>query len=127
MSFDWSVIADNFAILMISLFILGFAYLSNMAFSLFYNTKLIGEKYDKQKMKVSILKLIVFFIGLCFLNLAILLLIQLAGMLGFEIPSEYQDVISATAIIFTTLLSATFYIKEAYEKYKMILIIKKPE
>ena len=126
MGFDWIAIGENFILLLVAFGTLGLAYSANIAFSLFYNTKLIGEQYDKEKMKLGLLKIVVLLIGLLLLNFSILILIQLVGLIGIEVPPEYSDIISAMAVITTTMFGAAYYIKEAYEKYKMILSVKKP-
>ena len=101
------------------------AYLSNMAFSLYYNIKILLEPFDKQKVINSGLKIAAFVIGLTLLCLAITTLPLFANMVGWAIPAEYADIFSDIVIIGAVLMVSCKYIAEAFTKFKAILDFKK--
>ena len=65
------------------------AYLSNVAFSLYYNIKVLLQPFDRQKMINSGLKVATFVVGLTLLCVAITTLPIYADQLGWAIPEEY--------------------------------------
>ena len=97
------------------------AYLSNVAFSMYYNIKILLEPFDKQKIVNSCLKIAVFVIGLTLLCLAITTLPLFASMIGWEIPAEYADIFSDLVIVGAVLIVSCKYIVEAFTKFKAIL------
>lgn len=97
------------------------AYLSNVAFSMYYNIKILLEPFDKQKIVNSCLKIAVFVIGLTLLCLAITTLPLFASMIGWEIPAEYTDIFSDLVIVGAVLIVSCKYIVEAFTKFKAIL------
>ena len=103
------------------------AYLSNMAFSLYYNIKILLEPFDKQKVINSGLKIAAFVIGLTLLCLAITTLPLFANMVGWAIPAEYADIFSDIVIIGAVLMVSCKYIAEAFTKFKAILDFKKED
>lgn len=103
------------------------AYLSNMAFSLYYNIKILLEPFDKQKVINSGLKVAAFVIGLTLLCLAITTLPLFANMVGWAIPAEYADIFSDIVIIGAVLMVSCKYITEAFTKFKAILDFKKED
>lgn len=103
------------------------AYLSNMAFSLYYNIKILLEPFDKQKVINSGLKVAAFVVGLTLLCLAITTLPLFANMVGWTIPAEYADIFSDIVIIGAVLMVSCKYIAEAFTKFKAILDFKKED
>ena len=103
------------------------AYLSNMAFSMYYNIKILLEPFDKQKVINSGLKIAAFVIGLTLLCLSITTLPLFADMVGWAIPAEYADIFSDLVIIGAVLMVSCKYILEAFTKFKAILDFKKED
>ena len=68
------------------------AYLSNVAFSLYYNIKVLLEPFDRGKAINSALKVTAFVTGLTLLCLAVTTLPLFANMVGWDIPAEYADI-----------------------------------
>lgn len=101
------------------------AYLSNVAFSMYYNIKILLEPFDKQKVINSGLKIAAFVIGLTLLCLSITTLPLFADMVGWAIPAEYADIFSDIVIIGAVLMVSCKYILEAFTKFKAILDFKK--
>lgn len=101
------------------------AYLSNVAFSMYYNIKILMEPFDKQKIINSGLKIAAFVAGLTLLCLAITTLPLFANMVGWAIPAEYADIFSDLVIIGAVLMVSCKYIWEAFTKFKAILDFKK--
>lgn len=105
----------------IGLLIFVMAYVSNMAFSLYYNIKMLGQSFDYGKLINSGLKLLSFCVGVACLTSVITALPLFADFVGFEIPVEYVDVFSSIVIIAVPLYSSCQYAVEAFTKMKNIL------
>ena len=97
------------------------AYLSNVAFSLYYNIKILLEPFSKEKLINSGLKIAAFVFGLTLMCVAITTLPLFADMIGWEIPTEYVDVFNNLVIIGAVLVVSCKYIAEAFTKFKAIL------
>lgn len=97
------------------------AYLSNVAFSLYYNIKVLLQPFDRDKAINSALKVAAFVIGLTLLCLSITTLPLFADLVGWEIPAEYVDIFSDLVIIGAVLLVSCKYIAESFGKFKSIL------
>lgn len=97
------------------------AYLSNVAFSMYYNIKILLEPFSKEKLINSGLKIAAFVCGLTLLCVAITTLPLFADMVGWEIPTEYVDIFSNLVIIGAVLMVSCKYIAEAFTKFKAIL------
>ena len=100
------------------------AYLANVAFSLWYNIKILHESFDKDKLIASGLKILTFVVGLTLLCTAITTLPLFANQVGWAIPEEYSDLFADLIIIGAVLLVACKYIKEAFTKFVAILNAK---
>lgn len=97
------------------------AYLSNVAFSLYYNIKVLLQPFDRDKAINSALKVAAFVTGLTLLCLSITTLPLFADLVGWEIPAEYVDIFSDLVIIGAVLLVSCKYIAESFSKFKSIL------
>lgn len=97
------------------------AYLSNMAFSMYYNIKILLEPFDKDKLINSAMKVAAFVLGLTLLCTAVTTLPLFANMVGWSIPTEYADIFSDLVIIGAVLMVSCKYILEAFTKFKAIL------
>lgn len=97
------------------------AYLSNMAFSMYYNIKILLQPFDKQKIINSALKVGTFIIGLTLMCVSITTLPLFADQVGWSIPEEYMNVFGDIVIISVLLLVSVKYIKEAFGKFESIL------
>lgn len=97
------------------------SYLSNMSFSLYYNIKILMQKFDKNKIINSALRVASITVGLALLCIAITTIPQFATYVGLEIPAEYINVFSNLAILTLFVTSAYKYVAEAYGKFKKIL------
>ena len=65
------------------------AYLSNVAFSLYYNIKILLQPFDREKAINSALKVAAFVVGLTLLCVSITTLPLYANQVGWAIPEEY--------------------------------------
>lgn len=97
------------------------AYLANVAFSLWYNIKILGEGFEKKKLIQSGLKILTFTIGLTLLCVAITTLPLFGDQVGWTVPAEYSDIFADLIIISAVLIVACKYIKEAFTKFTAIL------
>lgn len=97
------------------------SYLSNMAFGLYHNVKQLGQPFERDRLINSGWKVLSVVIGLTFLVVATTALPNFATLVGWEIPSEYTDVLSNIAVIGVCLLASCKYIKEAAAKFTEIL------
>ena len=103
------------------------AYLANVAFSLWYNIKILHEPFDRDKLIASGLKILTFVVGLTLLCTSITALPLFATQVGWAIPEEYSDLFADLVIIGSVLLVSCKYIKEAYTKFTTILNTQTPE
>ena len=100
------------------------SYLSNMSFSIYYNIRILGETFEKNRIINSAIKICTFGVGITLLTLAITTILPWATVNGLPIPEEYNDIISTVAILGICLTSSLKYITEAISKMKKILNMK---
>ena len=100
------------------------AYLANVAFSLYYNIRILLQPFDKNKAINSALKVAAFVVGLTLLCVSITTLPLFAEQLGWAIPEEYTDIFADLVIVGAVLLVSCKYIKEAFTKFNAILQAK---
>lgn len=100
------------------------AYLANVAFSLYYNIRILLQPFDKNKAINSALKVAAFVVGLTLLCVSITALPLFAEQLGWAIPEEYTDIFADLVIVGAVLLVSCKYIKEAFTKFNAILQVK---
>lgn len=100
------------------------AYVSNMAFGIYYNIKILQEGFDKQKILNSVYKVLSVGIGLVLLVVAVTGLPAFANYVGWTIPAEYTDVFDDLAVIGVCLVVSCKYIFEAIGKFRAILDVK---
>lgn len=103
------------------------AYLSNVAFSLYYNIRVLLQPFDREKVINSALKVAAFLVGLTLLCVSITTLPLFANQVGWAIPEEYTDVFADLVIIGAVLMVSCKYIVEAFTKFKAILEVKANE
>ena len=75
------------------------AYLANVAFSLYYNIRILLQPFDKNKAINSALKVAAFVVGLTLLCVSITTLPLFAEQLGWAIPEEYTDIFADLVIV----------------------------
>lgn len=97
------------------------AYVSNVLFSLWYNIKILCQKFDYKRLINSVLKILAFGGGTCLLVTGITLIPHFANYVGFTIPEEYVEVFQDLAILSVFIIAACRYLMEAYTKFKLIL------
>ena len=100
------------------------AYLSNVAFSLYYNIKILLQPFDREKAINSALKVAAIVVGLTLLCVSITTLPLYANQVGWAIPEEYADMFADLVIIGAVLIVSCKYIKEAFTKFNAILQAK---
>ena len=100
------------------------AYLSNVAFSLYYNIKILLQPFNRDKAINSALKVTAFLVGLSLLCVAITTLPLYANQIGWAIPQEYSDLFADLIILGAVLVVSCKYILEAFTKFKNILEYK---
>lgn len=101
------------------------AYISNMAFSLYYNIKTLGESFTVSKLINSVYKVGSIGIGLTLLVVATTGLPAFANYIGWAIPDEYTQVFDDLAVLGVCLYVSCKYIAEAISKFTAILNEKK--
>ena len=113
------LLALEYAAIGLGLFVI--SYISNMCFSIYYNTKILGQSIDKQKIYNSIFKVVTFGVGTVLMTIATVAIPQFATVAGIELPQEYVEVFSTLAISAVFIICSCKYILEAYGKFKKIL------
>lgn len=117
----WNDILVNLEYVGIGAALFLIAYLSNMAFSLYYNIEMLKQQFDKKKVINSAIKVGTIIVGLTLLCVAITTLPQFVTHVGLTIPQEYADIFSNLAVLTLFVSSACKYVFEAYNKFKKIL------
>ena len=119
------VLLTNLTHVGIGLSIFLFAYLSNMCFGIWQNTKILGEPFDWNKILNSFVKIICVGAGIVLLVMAVTFIVPFANVIGLKIPEEYESVVNIIATISTCLYASLRYIKEAWDKMGCIFNGKK--
>ena len=115
------VIVNNLQDVGIGLLLFLLAYLSNMAFSIYYNIKVLGESFNGTKMKTSIEKMIVYVIGTALLVIVVTSLPLFADQIGLTLPEEYVNAFSSLTILVIPVYGACKYALSAYSKMKDVI------
>ena len=97
------------------------AYGSNMGFSIYLNTKILGESFDKSRIINSLLKILSFCIGATLLCIAITGVPIFTNYVGLTIPKEYAEFFQNSVILIAFLTSTCQYVVESCGKLKQIL------
>lgn len=121
MEIFWPDVLNNLMSIGLGLLIFLMSYGSNMAFSIYYNIKILGEEFSSDKIKHSITKIACFAIGTCLLTMAVTMILPWANANGLTIPEEYSDVITTVATLAICLTGSLKYITEAVSKMGKIL------
>lgn len=103
------------------------AYLANTVLSIWYNTKVLLERFSKEKLINGAIKCATFLVGLTLLCVAITTLPLFALQVGWVVPEEFTDLFTSLVIVGTFLLVACKYIKEAIVTLTAILNAKTAE
>lgn len=115
------LVLENLLIIAYAVVLLGLAMLSNTCFGLWYNVKKLKKKFNFKKILESILKFLVFAIGLSALSILITLLPVYAQYSGIQLAEEVYDIINLIAIVAIFISSIISYTKQAIEKLRNIL------
>lgn len=99
-------------------------YLANMIFSLFLNIGKIGQAFDIHKFLQSIVKALVFVVGLTLLVIGVTMIPKFAQLMNWTVPEDFTQIFSGLAIIGSILYPTCLYAKEAFEKANDILKFK---
>ena len=96
-------------------------YISNMGASIYYNIKILGDKFSSQKLidsGIKVASLVVAIIAFC---LSVTLVIPWVNYVGLPIPEEFSDVLNMVAMCGVALTGIVKYGKEAFTKISKIL------
>lgn len=115
------LVLENLLIIAYAVVLLGLAMLSNICFGLWYNVKKLKKKFNFKKLLESIVKFLVFAIGLSALSILITLLPVYAQYSGIQLAEEVYDIINLIAIVAIFISSIISYTKQAIEKLRNIL------
>lgn len=105
--------------------LLAVSWLSNFAFSLYYNIKLLSEPFDWERVWSGIQKLVAVIVGTALLVASITFVPIFLQYVGVTIPDEYVQFFSILTIVALFTKSIYTYIKQAYETLNGILDFKK--
>ena len=87
----------------------------------YYNIKILGQTFIKQKIFDSGFKIATFGIGTLLMTIATVGIPEFASITGIQLPEEYVKVFSTLAISAVFIICSCKYILEAYSKFKKIL------
>ena len=114
-------ILDNLQTVGIGMLLFFLAYGSNMAFSIYYNIKVLGENFQITKIKNSILKLIAWVVGTVLLVVVVTTLPLFSAQAGLELPEDFVNTFSTLAILVLPVYASCKYAMMAYSKMKGVL------
>lgn len=114
-------ILDNLQTVGIGMLLFFLAYASNMAFSIYYNIKVLGENFQITKIKNSILKLIAWVVGTVLLVVVVTTLPLFSAQAGLELPEDFVNTFSTLAILVLPVYASCKYAMMAYSKMKGVL------
>ena len=100
------------------------AYLANVAFSLYYNIRILLQPFDKEKAINSALKVAAFVVGLTLLCVSITTLPCSLNSLDGQSRKNTRIFFADLVIVGAVLLVSCKYIKEAFTKFNAILQAK---
>lgn len=115
------MVLDNLKNIGFAVSLLAVFMLSNMAFSLWYNIKIVKEKFQIKKLIEGLFKIISFSIGLALLTIGITLIPTYITYIGIEIKQEVLDLINISVIVYMFIDTIVFYGKQASETLNKIL------
>lgn len=101
--------------------IFALAYVSNILLSTFYNIKIVGFKFDWDKLITGIIKLAVFCLSIGMLCLVVTGLPIFANYVGFAITEEYMSAFDNVVIISAFLVTSCKYVVESVQKLNAII------
>lgn len=99
-------------------------YSGNVVFSTYYNVDVLGDLFNKDKMKKGVRKALVFSIGMCLVTIGITSVPIYAVSSNIEIPSEFIEYFNNTIIAGMFVISSCQYIVKAFSTIKKIVTIK---
>ena len=100
------------------------AYISNMCLSIYYNVKVLGEVFNKDLIKNSVLKILAFVLGVALLVVVVTTLPMFASHVGFDLPKDFVEVFNAVAIISVPLYASCRYALKSFDKMQKVLNCK---
>ena len=115
------LILHNLTIVAYCLGSLAIFYIANICFSLWYNISGLGQQFDKEKIIKSLLKLLVFCIGLALLSIGITLLPIILSYAKIDMTEEVKELATQLSITVVIMTVAVKYLVEALGKLKKIL------
>lgn len=104
-----------------SMGILSMAWLSNFAFSIYFNIKVVEELFDMKKLIDGVERLLALCAGIGLLSLVITLFPIFMTYVGIPINEEYTELFSILTIIILFGNSTIKYAKQSYDTLKQIL------
>ena len=96
-------------------------YISNMGASIYYNIKILGDKFSSQKLIDSGIKVASLAVAIIAFCLSVTLVIPWINYVGLPIPEEFSDVLNMVAMCGVALTGIVKYGKEAFTKISKIL------
>lgn len=96
-------------------------YISNMGASIYYNIKILGDKFSSQKLIDSGIKVASLAVAIITFCLSVTLVIPWVNYVGLPIPEEFSDVLNMVAMCGVALTGIVKYGKEAFSKISKIL------
>ena len=96
-------------------------YISNMGASMYYNIKILGDKFSSQKLIDSGIKVASLAVAIIAFCLSVTLVIPWVNYVGLPIPEEFSDVLNMVAMCGVALTGIVKYGKEAFTKISKIL------
>lgn len=133
-------IIENLTRVGIALAIYAGSWVANTAVKLYYNIQILDQSFDKDKFRVSLLKVLSFLVSMTLQVTCITAIPLFVNEVGFAIPDTYIDIFNVLIIIQVIITVAIQYLAEAFtalkdilgynktaEEQKLVFIEKEPE
>ena len=114
-------IIENLTRVGIALAIYAGSWIANTAVKLYYNIQILDQSFDKDKFRVSLLKVLSFLVSMTLQVTCITAIPLFVNEVGFAIPDAYIDIFNVLIIIQVIITVAIQYLAEAFKALKDIL------
>ena len=115
------IVLENLKLISFAVALLGLSMFSNSCFGIWYNVKILQKIFSIKKIISSLVKFLVFTLGLTSLSILVTLLPSYAKYSGVDLPDDFYTTASIVIIIAIFIKTIVKYTKQSFEKLNNIL------
>lgn len=115
------IVLENLKLISFAVALLGLSMFSNSCFGIWYNVKILQKIFSIKKIISSLVKFLVFTLGLTSLSVLVTLLPSYAKYSGVDLPDDFYTTASIVIIIAIFIKTIVKYTKQSFEKLNNIL------